>query len=339
MTGNLLPVLIGIPIMALFCWALTYWFPLLETESSVHAQSLPLDGLRGILATSVFFHHAFISYIYAQTGHWDLPSANDYAQLGPTAVTLFFFTSGFLFWRKALRNPKSLRLSILLPNRFRRILPAYWLATALTLLLSAFLTHFHLQEPPAQLALEVGRWIFAGFPGLEAPKINGLDQIATSSTVFWTLRLEWIFYLLLPLMLWFRKLRNLILLFVVLFVVTRTTRYLPSLSPRIATISATMRVFTLLLVSSFSIGMIAAYDFWHGSFARWLASRSAACLGIVLVALQLLYVPAVYNAKEPILLAPIFLWWLQETASSEYYPAVLCVVSARSASASISSME
>ena len=306
MTGNLLPVLAGVPLMALFCWALTYWFPLLESEANAHAQSLSIDGLRGILATSVFFHHAFITYIYLQTGRWMLPSFNDYAQLGPTAVTVFFFISGFLFWRKALRNPSSLRLSVLLPNRFRRILPAYWLAAALTFTLAGFLTHFHLQESSAKVGVEAVRWVFAGFPGLDSPKINGLDSVETASTVFWTLRLEWMFYLLLPLLLWFRKLQKLLLLLVVLFAIHQILGRLPATSPEITKISDIVRTFILLFVTSFSVGMIAAYDFWRERCARGLSSPVAAFCGVLLVALQLLYVPAVFNAKEPILLIPVF---------------------------------
>ncbi|HEY4050537.1 MAG TPA: hypothetical protein VGM27_27040, partial [Acidobacteriaceae bacterium] len=32
--------------------------------------NVPLESLRGLLATSVLFHHALVSYFYFQTGKW-----------------------------------------------------------------------------------------------------------------------------------------------------------------------------------------------------------------------------------------------------------------------------
>src|SRR5882724_11599099 len=56
-----------------------------------------IDGLRGILAMNIFFHHSLVNYYYLQTGAWLLPPSNFYAQLGPMSVTMFFFVTGFLF--------------------------------------------------------------------------------------------------------------------------------------------------------------------------------------------------------------------------------------------------
>jgi peptidoglycan/LPS O-acetylase OafA/YrhL len=198
-------VLLGIPLMAVCCWWLSRWFPLIDSVAQTHAVSLPLDGLRGILAPAVLFHHAYITYVFLKTGIWKLPESNFYFQLGPSAVTMFFFISAYLFWSKMLKNPENLRPSRLWPNRMRRILPAYWTAVALFFLLVAVMSGFHLRAPAAKLALSVASWIFAGFPGLNSPDLNGSEQVRVIGGIFWTLRVEWLFYFLLPALAWFRK--------------------------------------------------------------------------------------------------------------------------------------
>src|ERR1700751_2012325 len=66
--------------------------------------NVPLESLRGLLAVSVFFSHAVVTYFYFQKGVWTSPPIPFYAFLGPGSVILFFFLSGFLFWSKCIAN-------------------------------------------------------------------------------------------------------------------------------------------------------------------------------------------------------------------------------------------
>src|SRR4051812_45357279 len=70
------------------------------------AHLLSIDGLRGVLALSVFVGHAAGARMWYRTGQWGAEVGPVFGQVGVYAVTMFFFITGFLFWEKLLRNPK-----------------------------------------------------------------------------------------------------------------------------------------------------------------------------------------------------------------------------------------
>ena len=49
----------------------------------------PLDGIRGILALSVFTHHFFKNYFFQTTGRWQSPNIDFFTNLGSVPVSLF----------------------------------------------------------------------------------------------------------------------------------------------------------------------------------------------------------------------------------------------------------
>lgn len=65
----------------------------------------PLDGIRGILALSVFSHHFFKNYFFQTTGRWQSPNIDFFTNLGSVPVSLFFLITGYLFFGK-LRQPR-----------------------------------------------------------------------------------------------------------------------------------------------------------------------------------------------------------------------------------------
>lgn len=93
-----------------------------------HLQSL--DGLRGLLATFVFFHHSMIWYFYIQDGVWQSPPSSLFYYFGSGSVIMFFMITAFLFFSKITSNAHSkefdwLRLYV---SRFLRIAPLYLFA-------------------------------------------------------------------------------------------------------------------------------------------------------------------------------------------------------------------
>ena len=68
-----------------------------------------LDGLRGFLAISVFFHHYIIIYNWKTTGIWFSPSEIYYQNYGKVGVAIFFMLSGFLFLNKIIHHPKKIK--------------------------------------------------------------------------------------------------------------------------------------------------------------------------------------------------------------------------------------
>jgi peptidoglycan/LPS O-acetylase OafA/YrhL len=155
-----------------------------------------IDGLRGFLAVGVFLHHGVIYYRYLTEGVWDNPPSSLYTQLGPIDVSLFFMITGYLFWEKIISSqgrPGWLKLFI---GRVFRIGPVYFLMTALMLLLIAIATQFTLQEPLSKVVLEIAPLLLFGIfePGHVINGYHGPRGITAAVT--WTLRYEWVFYLI-----------------------------------------------------------------------------------------------------------------------------------------------
>lgn len=90
-----------------------------------------IDGLRGILAYSVFIHHAAISWRYLSTGSWEATSSQFYNYLGDGGVALFFMTTSLLFWSKILNSSTGLNWKNLYISRFFRLYPLYLTAACL----------------------------------------------------------------------------------------------------------------------------------------------------------------------------------------------------------------
>ena len=304
--GNPLPVFLGITLMACFCGYLSRHLAVLDEVSPAHAKTLSLDGLRGILASSVFFHHATISYFFFRTGRWDRPASNFYGQLGPSAVTMFFFISGFLFWQKMLRDPASVSVRRLLPNRARRILPAYLLAILILYIVVAFLSDFHLRESAGEVLKELVSWLLAGFPYLGGPFTNLFNPVYMTGGIFWTLQMEWLFYFLLPLLTWFRPIRKFFLPVLIAMGASFVIPRLPVTGFYRTSLADTMHTFTHLFWAGFAFGMFAAYGKRGERVDRILTSPWMTPVAILLLVVQFGYVPAGYNDLEPWLLAPIF---------------------------------
>ena len=181
----LAPCLIGV------AGILAHFIP--QTRDKLH---VPLESLRGLLAMSVLFSHAVVSYFYFQTGVWTNPPAPFYAFLGPGPVTLFFFLSGFLFWSKCLAHDGIKGYGSFLTGRVRRLVPAYYVSVAIVMFLVLARMHFKLAVPITTFLGELARWlIFVPTRG-----VNGFPRAdLINASVVWTLMFEIVFYLLLPL--------------------------------------------------------------------------------------------------------------------------------------------
>jgi peptidoglycan/LPS O-acetylase OafA/YrhL len=175
-------------------------------KQSAKAKYTTLDGLRGFLALSVFFHHAAYAYFLFQSGKWGLPDDIFYESVGRDAVTVFFMITGFLFWSKLIGQPQ-VDIKKFYLNRALRIYPAYWFSLALILLVVLWKSDLTLQTNPIQLVLQLGEWLSCGlltFPFVFAHRnladINDITTWMINSGVTWTLTYELNFYLLIPLL-------------------------------------------------------------------------------------------------------------------------------------------
>lgn len=150
-----------------------------------------IDGLRGVLALSVFFHHFFISYQWKHTGQWRAPPTHLYDLMGTSGVTLFFMITGFLFFGRLKATRGALNLNAFFAGRVIRLAPVYLVSLAMICL--AALWHAGVSWSSA-IQPSLDAWLFF------QPALIGGDPASAfvNAGVQWTLSYEWIFYFLLP---------------------------------------------------------------------------------------------------------------------------------------------
>ncbi len=303
--------LVLMPFFALEAWLLSRWIPFHRAQN-IRELSLqrvvPLDGLRGILALSVFFIHAAEYHGFYTLGKVPLPapSSNFYAQLGVFPVTMFFFITGYVFWLK-LRKQDSIPLVPFLYARLARLGGAYWVACLLSFLLIACESHFHANISPLKLILKGVSWLT--FFGSD----HDLNKIPLSYYWLgqaWTLRFEWLFYFSLPFLGWFARRRMRLILLVagaaiLKFALNRIYIPLPHhlYRPVVAYLIAPYFGF---LAIAFSVGMAAATIPVSPAIKAWAQSKAAAVLSLLLLAATLLWATPDYIWQESLLLAAPF---------------------------------
>jgi peptidoglycan/LPS O-acetylase OafA/YrhL len=185
------------------CMALVYFLastplfaiidPPLAPQKTLRVSNI--DGVRGFLAFGVFFGHATLYHEFLLGGVWGAGSTFFYSLLAQGAVSIFFMITGYLFWGRMIEHsgrPNWLHLYI---GRVFRIGPLYLFAVLMMVLIVAVRTGFTLNVPLSELAVQILRWSTLGFFG-GGPDINSYQHTGLLvAGVFWTLALEWKFYL------------------------------------------------------------------------------------------------------------------------------------------------
>lgn len=162
-----------------------------------------IDGLRGLLALAVLFHHAVITHFLYTTGQWQLPPSHIAIFLGRGGVAFFFMITAFLFWSRALREPSHFDVRGFYWGRIRRMWPMYLTSAAALIVTALCLSHFRIRVPLFDLAKEIVAWLT--FPTLFGLNINGYAGTGLINTVYWSLAYEWAFYLAFPLLALFTR--------------------------------------------------------------------------------------------------------------------------------------
>lgn len=162
-----------------------------------------IDGLRGFLALSVYFHHAVISQHFYLVNRWEQDVAGNnysfYPFIAHYGVSTFFMITGLLFWNKVIHSQGRIDVHKLFLSRVHRLCPLYFFSVFLVVLIAFAIQGFKLQAGPFNLASSILAWLGFGFFG--QPPINKFgDAGIINAGVNWTLAYEWGFYLFLPLM-------------------------------------------------------------------------------------------------------------------------------------------
>src|SRR5687768_11910933 len=163
-------------------------------DKSSQRRHAALDGLRGIAALTVFAIHVWIyqlpNTVELRRDSWEKTLLFE----GRVAFVMFFVLSGFLlyraFARAAIGRSRPVAVGSYLVRRAARIAPAYYLALAGTLTLLSLAG-----DVPGRRLVDAGELpLFFLFAQNYSP-----DTLLKLNAATWTLTVEVVFYLLLPL--------------------------------------------------------------------------------------------------------------------------------------------
>jgi peptidoglycan/LPS O-acetylase OafA/YrhL len=161
-----------------------------------------LDGIRALAAVFVVLHHIFLQRPVAADAMRITRAAAWSFHRGHYAVSLFIVLSGFCLMIPLTRPPHVLSGGplIFFAKRGRRILPPYFFATAVSLILIATLvgektgTHWDLCVPVSLYDVTMHSVLLQDIDQSTSVKINH---------AFWSISVEWRIYFLFPLLVWF----------------------------------------------------------------------------------------------------------------------------------------
>ncbi|TCR65043.1 acyltransferase [Rhizobium sp. BK376] len=156
-----------------------------------------IDGARGFLALGVVVHHFSIHASRVTSGLWQEPSNVFFRNLGPLSVTIFFMITAYLFYGKIMLKQGNLDWISLYFGRLLRLTPMYMIAVLLVIFTAFSFTGFHLNVPFVSVVSSLIAW--TSFTIFGSPDINGFSNTdLIIAKITWTLRYEWLFYLILP---------------------------------------------------------------------------------------------------------------------------------------------
>ncbi len=189
--------------LAMFIVKKNYFFRKMA-EGEVSERYEALDGLRGFLAIGVFFQHAVQNFSFFQIGHWVITDSRFYRFLGGEAVILFFITTSFLYWTKLVLSESKgeNQMFRLYRSRLLRLAPLYLFSGFLVSIIALYNSSFNITSI-SDLLRDIFYWLTLGLHTIQS--FNGTDIIPLNAGIHWTLRYEWAFYLLLPLVAYMMK--------------------------------------------------------------------------------------------------------------------------------------
>ncbi|MEV6538596.1 acyltransferase [Streptomyces sp. NPDC051665] len=164
------------------------------SAAPVRRQVLGLDGLRGLAALYVVLFHCWL-YTFPGYPNSSAPRVLDVLMFGRLAVVFFLVLSGFsLAISPARHGWRSGGVAQFLRRRAWRILPPYWAALAMSLVISLFVVPASHYGPPDGSSILVYGLVLQDV--FFAPTPNG---------AFWSIGVEAELYLLFPLVLLVRR--------------------------------------------------------------------------------------------------------------------------------------
>lgn len=254
-------------------------------DKSLSMRYRNLDGFRGVLATSVVFHHFACNLGLLSTGVWG-PTSDFQRNLGTIPVAMFFMVTGFLFWERACKG--SLDVRAFLAARVRRVAPLYLFYAAIIVACTLYWFPGNVVHAPVRLLVDLLKAASLGWFG--AFPVNGAPHTSQLSGVWWTLAYEWRFYVAIPLLAW--------------FVATRAWRKLVALA--IVTLCAALFGPPGAMALLFACGALAFEVSRHPAIRALLGTKAAATVALLVLAVCP-YPAERYSIEGALPLLPVFL--------------------------------
>ncbi|MFM0510985.1 acyltransferase family protein [Paraburkholderia sp. RL17-373-BIF-A] len=175
-------------------------FSFLDTAPVAHQHRLDsIDGLRGILASAVVFHHFVMTAYNMKQGTSGLPPSPFYAFIGPGAVSIFFMITGYLFWGRLLDRQGNIKWLELYINRAFRIYPLYLLLIVAYFIFVIRHVGIATAQTHGETVAQLSQWLFFGLVNQPIPFLNHPEYLGVVGQT-WSLHYEWLFYMSLPLL-------------------------------------------------------------------------------------------------------------------------------------------
>ena len=179
-----------------------------------------LDLARAIaICLVVFAHSLWISDFYPEIVSWLMGLS------GTIGVEIFFVISGFLI---TMSYEQTHDIRLYFSKRFRRILPAYTFVVVMSGFGLALLTKLPVTEylSLSWLKYLVSNLLFLNFLQPTLPGVFENNPVSAVNGALWTLKIEMMFYLTLPIMMWFLSrvgaLRGIVFLYIISLLYTYT---------------------------------------------------------------------------------------------------------------------
>jgi peptidoglycan/LPS O-acetylase OafA/YrhL len=152
-----------------------------------------LDGLRGYLALSVMLYHFILWLQVTQLGGgWTHPDVALLDNFGSIGVDLFFMTSGFVFYPRILQGWQAVDWKATYISRVFRILPLQLVMMGTIACIILARIDFRIGGTGSDTAKAVVRWLACWD---EPPLFGYPDSGRLNAYVLWSLRIEWMFYI------------------------------------------------------------------------------------------------------------------------------------------------
>ncbi len=260
-------------------------------------RSETIDGFRGFLAIGVFVHHSSVWHQLLHTGAWDVPQSNLFNQFGSTSVSFFFMITAFLFVGKLLDSKeKEFNWTNYFVSRIFRIAPLYYATIAILILYVTIVSNWQIKDSIPSLVMSIGSWL--SFLVIKNVVINQFDWTRwINAGVVWSLAIEWVFYMALPLislLILNRKPSKKILITSALFLIIYFSGH-------------GITLFHLNITQSFIGGAVAAYLLRRTELSKILIERKYSILILLLIPLALQYDSSEYFICKCLLIAAFVL--------------------------------